>query len=146
MVKKKPCALVLDNTTLDKPYSKKEILVANHWSGKHTRLWGVNVMTLLWTEVESSGQQTSEHTKRRSVGRARMNIAYMPLEARSRTSKPRYVIFDGWYSNLDNSKLIGEIDSPWFTRLKENRQVGTDRREYMAVSEVEIPRRVWRQI
>ena len=43
--------LVLDDTTLDKPYAKRMELVSRHWSGKHKRVvWGINLLTLLWTD------------------------------------------------------------------------------------------------
>src|SRR5712692_3496382 len=51
MVKRDSGVLVLDDTTLDKPYSKKIALVTNHWSGKHKSVVrGINLITLLWTE------------------------------------------------------------------------------------------------
>jgi putative transposase len=43
--------LVLDDTTLDKPYAQKMDLVTYHWSGKHQRVVkGIALLTLLWTE------------------------------------------------------------------------------------------------
>jgi putative transposase len=43
--------LVLDDTTLDKPYAKNMDLVYHHWSGKHHRIVsGINITTLLWTD------------------------------------------------------------------------------------------------
>jgi hypothetical protein len=43
--------LVLDDTTLDKPYAQKMDLVTYHWSGKHRRVVkGIALLTLLWTE------------------------------------------------------------------------------------------------
>lgn len=42
--------LVMDDTTLDKPYSEKIDLVTYHWSGKHHRVVkGINLITTLWT-------------------------------------------------------------------------------------------------
>ena len=42
---------MLDDTTLDKPYAKRMELVSRHWSGKHKRVvWGINLLTLLWTD------------------------------------------------------------------------------------------------
>ena len=39
------------DTTLDKPYAKRMELVSRHWSGKHKRVvWGINLLTLLWTD------------------------------------------------------------------------------------------------
>ncbi len=40
--------LVIDDTTLDKPYARKIALVSTHWSGKHHRVVkGINLITLL---------------------------------------------------------------------------------------------------
>ncbi len=41
--------LVLDDTTLDKPYAHKMDLVTYHWSGKHQRVVK-GIALLLWTE------------------------------------------------------------------------------------------------
>jgi putative transposase len=43
--------LVLDDTTLDKPYAHVMGLVTRHWSGKHRAVvQGINLITLLWTD------------------------------------------------------------------------------------------------
>lgn len=42
--------LVLDDTTLDKPYARQMELVSRHWSGKHHRVvQGINLVSLVWT-------------------------------------------------------------------------------------------------
>jgi len=51
LVEKKKGLLVIDDTTLDKPYARKMDLVTRHWSGKHRRVvQGINLVTLLWTD------------------------------------------------------------------------------------------------
>lgn len=46
--------LILDDTTLDKPYAHRIELVTWHWSGKHHRVVkGINLLTLLWTDGEA---------------------------------------------------------------------------------------------
>jgi len=43
--------LVVDDSTLDKPYAKQIELVTRHWSGKHHRVVnGMNLTTLLWSD------------------------------------------------------------------------------------------------
>ena len=43
--------LVIDDSTLDKPYAKSIDLVTRHWSGKHHAVVrGINLTTLLWTD------------------------------------------------------------------------------------------------
>ena len=43
--------LVLDDSTLDKPYAKAIDLVTRHWSGKHHAVvHGINLISLQWTD------------------------------------------------------------------------------------------------
>src|SRR4028118_123622 len=43
--------LILDDTTLDKPYARQIELVTRHWSGKHHAVVnGINLLTLVWTD------------------------------------------------------------------------------------------------
>lgn len=143
MVKTNVGALVLDDMTLDKPYSKKIALVMNHWSGKHNGVVrGINLITLRWTDGEKLVSTDYRVYDKPFGGKTRNeHFRDLLLEARRRGIVPEYVIFDSWHSSLDNLKLIGEIGSHWFIRLKENRQVSTDgRQQYRAVSELEIPR------
>jgi hypothetical protein len=43
--------LVLDDTTLDKPYARKMDRVTDHWSGQHPRVvQGIALWTWLWTD------------------------------------------------------------------------------------------------
>jgi hypothetical protein len=49
MLEKGKGLLVLDDSTLDKPYAQK--IPYRHWSGKHHDLVkGINLLTLLWTD------------------------------------------------------------------------------------------------
>ncbi|MDP9317169.1 MAG: transposase, partial [Chloroflexota bacterium] len=44
--------LIVDDTTLDKPYARTIELVRQHWSGKHHRVvHGINLVTLLWSDA-----------------------------------------------------------------------------------------------
>ena len=46
--------LVLDDTTLDKPYAQQMELVTYHWIGKHQRVVrGIALLTLLWTDGQA---------------------------------------------------------------------------------------------
>src|SRR5512133_699891 len=51
LVHRKGGVLVLDDSTLDKPYAEKIELVGRHWSGKHKSVvWGINLITMVWTD------------------------------------------------------------------------------------------------
>jgi hypothetical protein len=51
----------------------------------------------------------------------------MLKEAHRRGFVPACVVFDSWYSGLDNLKLIRSFGWVWLTRLKSNRKVNPDR-------------------
>jgi hypothetical protein len=132
--------LVIDDSTLDKPYAKKIDLVVRHWSGKHHRVVsGINLITLLWTDGDRHvpcdyrifDKQKDKLTKND-------HCQAMLKEARQRGFQPRCVVFDSWYSGLENLKLIRSFDWIWLTRMKANRKVNPDQTGLRAVSEVEI--------
>ena len=55
LIDKRRGLLVVDDTTLDKPYAQKMGLVTHHWSGKHHAVVeDINLTTLLWTDGLSS--------------------------------------------------------------------------------------------
>ena len=135
--------LVLDDTTLDKPYAKKMDLVTRHWSGKHKRVvWGINLQTLVWSGFgegdrpcvipcdmrlyEAGGPTKNEQSRE------------MLAVASERGSRPECVLFDAWYSGLDNLKAVRDLGWHFLTRLPANRTVNADRTGHLAVSEVEV--------
>jgi putative transposase len=132
--------LVIDDSTLDKPYSKKIELVSGHWSGKHHRVVsGINLVTLLWTEGDRHIPVDYRiFDKKKDSLTKNDHFQAMVKEARQRGFEPAGVVFDSWYSGLENLKLIRSFGWDWLTRLKSNRKVNPDRQGLRAVSEVEI--------
>jgi hypothetical protein len=59
--------------------------------------------------------------------------------ADERTFHPGCVIFDSWYSSIDNLKLIRSLEWHWCTRLKSNRLVDPDHTGNRSVSDIDIP-------
>lgn len=121
-------ALVSDDSTLDKFYSRKIELVTRHWSGKHKRVvMGLNLVTLLWTDGEryipidyrlynkaKDGLTKNDHF------REMLQVAY------ERGFRPEYVCFDSWYASLKNLKLVNRLFGRWLTRLEADRLVDPD--------------------
>ncbi len=141
LVERERGVLVVDDTTLDKPYARKIALVHRHWSGKHHAVVdGINLITLVWTEGESlipcdwrvfdkpnDGITKNEH------------LAAMLLTAKQRGFAPECVLFDSWYASVDNLRLIRECGWRWLTQLRANRRVSTvDDRHNRAVSALPI--------
>jgi hypothetical protein len=133
--------LVVDDTTLDKPYGRQIDLVTRHWSGTHKRVvWGINLATLLWTDgravvpvdVRVYAKATDGLTKN-------AHLRDMLTTAAARGFAPESVLFDSWYSGLDNLKLLRRLGWRWMCRIKSNRQVNPDGTGNVAVSALTIP-------
>ena len=120
--------LILDDSTLDKPYAKKTGLVAHHWSGKHHEsVPGISLLTLLWTAQEEH-IPCDYRVYYKAQDQKTKNDHFLELlyKAKVRGFTPEYVCFDSWYSSLQNLKTIRSYGWHWFTRLKANRQVNPD--------------------
>jgi hypothetical protein len=132
--------LVIDDSTLDKPYAKQMELVTRHWSGKHHAVVsGINLITLLWTDGDRHVPVDYRvFDKKRDALTKNDHFQAMLREAHQRGFEPACVVFDSWYSGLENLKLIRSFGWMWLTRLKSNRKVNPDRAGSRAVSEVEI--------
>jgi putative transposase len=132
--------LVIDDSTLDKPYARKMELVTRHWSGKHHAVVsGINLITLLWTDGDRHVPVDYRvFDKARDALTKNDHFSAMLREAYARGFQPACVAFDSWYSGLENLKLIRSFGWTWLTRLKSNRKVNPDRTGLRAVSEVEV--------
>jgi putative transposase len=153
--------LVLDDTTLDKPYAQKIDLVSRHWSGKHHRVvYGINLLSLVWTQSDDSHDSHDGHDGQPS------RLPVLPLDfrvydvnadargqhftkndhframvtqAKARGLQPDYVAFDSWYAGLDNLKHLRREGFHFLARLKSNRQVNPDRSGLVEVSTLSVP-------
>jgi hypothetical protein len=141
MVRHNEGVLVIDDSTLDKPYSHSIELVTRHWSGKHQQVvQGINLVSTIWTDgsaivpvdfriycPEKDGKNKNEHF--RDMVRA----------AEERRFQPNCVIFDSWYSSIENLKLLRALQWHWCSRLKSNRLVDPDDTGNRPISDIEIP-------
>jgi putative transposase len=120
--------LVLDDTTLDKPYARHMDLVSRHWSGKHQRVVdGINLLTLLWTDGERYIPIDYRiYDKVRDGKTKNDHFRDLLAVAHERGFKPECVLFDTWYSALDNLKVVRGYGWRWLTRLRRDRQVNPD--------------------
>jgi putative transposase len=120
--------LIIDDTTLDKPYARKIALVHRHWSGKHRRVVaGINLTTLVWSDDTHAVPCDYRLFDKPNDGLTKNDHFRAMLQtALKRGFTPRYVCFDGWYSGLENLKYLRTLGWHWLTRLKENRLVNPD--------------------
>jgi len=117
--------LIVDDSTLDKPYAKAIELVGRHWSGKHHQVvQGINLVTLLWTDGERHIPCDYRLSAKGMDGLTKNDhFRHMIQSAHQRGFRPDCVLFDSWYSSLANLKLVRDLDWRWVTQLKRNRLV-----------------------
>jgi putative transposase len=129
--------LVLDDSTLEKPYSEFNALVYRHWSGKQKEVVsGINLITLLWTDgVRCVPVDYRVFDKDRDGKTKNDHFAEMLLEAHKRGFEPTLICFDSWYGSIDNLKLVRSLGWHFLTRLKANRQIRVVGSKLQAVSE-----------
>lgn len=137
-VQKKQGVLVIDDTTLDKPYARHIDLVTRHWSGKHHRVvWGINLQTMVWTDGKTA-LPCDFRVLDKAAATKQQTFRAMLTESKARGFAPQCVLFDSWYSALDNLKHLRQLGFHWLTRLKHNRLVDADSTGNRAVSSIEI--------
>lgn len=140
LIHKQNGVLVIDDSTLDKPYSQKIKPVTHHWSGKHHAVVkGINLISMVWTDgdlmmpvdyriYDMAGDQKTKND----------HFQEMLDKAKQRGFMPEAVLFDSWYSSLENLKRVRAHGWIFLTRLKENRKVSTDRSGQKQVSQIEL--------
>lgn len=130
--------LVVDDSTLDKPYAEKMDLVQRHWSGKHHAVVeGINLITLLWTDGDRHVPMDYRvYDKAGDALTKNDHFQHLLAAAYARGFQPECVVFDSWYSGLENLKRIRTLGWTWLTRLKANRQVNPDRSGLRPVAQV----------
>ena len=141
LVERKVGVLVIDDTTLDKPYASKMALVTQHWSGKHGRVVkGINLISLVWT-----GRACRLPCDFRIYNKAQDSLTKnehfrdMVQQAAEHGFEPELVAFDSWYSGLPNLKQLRSLNWHWLTQLKSNREVSIDRTGNRPISEIFFP-------
>lgn len=119
--------LVLDDSTLDKPYAQPGHmgLLTRHWSGKHRAVvQGINLLTLLWTDGARLVPVDYRLYDKAQDGLSKNDHFRQVLHtAQERGFSPACVVFDSWYSSLENLKCLRELGWNWLTQLKKNRLV-----------------------
>jgi len=131
--------LVIDDSTLDKPYARAVELVTRHWSGKHHAVvQGINLVTLLWTDGDRAIPCDYRVYDKADALTKNDHFAAMLVAARERGFRPQCVAFDGWYSSLSNLKLVNSFGWRWLTRLKCNRLVNKGREGLRALADTAV--------
>jgi len=140
LVDKLKGVLSLDDTTIDKPYAQKIKPVSHHWSGKHHAVVkGINLISMVWNDGDLMMPVDYRVYDMAGDGKTKNDHFQEMLDtAKKRGFKPEAVLFDSWYSSLENLKRVRAHGWIFLTRLKENRKVSTDRSGHKKVSDLEL--------
>ena len=100
--------MIVEDTTLDKLYSKKIGFVRYQWSEEHHRtVKGIGLITLIWTDGEKilpvyfRIYDIDEDEKSKND-----HFLNMLEKVKEHGLKPKFVMFDTWYASVKNLKDI----------------------------------------
>lgn len=140
--------LVIDDTTLDKRYSRENELARKQYSGnEHGLVNGINIVNLLWTNSEKCVPVDYRVYQKEIDGKTKNDLFTELLKkALKRGFSPLYVLFDSWYSSIENLKFIRSQGLKFICNLKSNRIVSCNRIQ-LAISDLKLAnkqvRKVW---
>ena len=140
LVDKTRGVLVIDDSTLDKPYAQKIELVTHHWSGKHHAVVkGISLVSMVWTDGDLMLPVDYRVYDKAGDGKTKNDHFQIMIDtAKLRGFTPEAILFDSWYAGLANLKRIRLYGWIFLTRLKANRLVALDRQGYSQISKLEI--------
>jgi putative transposase len=117
--------LIIDDTVLAKPFSRKLAMLSRHWSSSDRRyLTGINCVLVIWTDGDTR-VPVAARLYENSSGRSKLDLAIEMLQQVHRLLKPHvdYVLFDSWYAATKLLKQVRHLGWHWVTRLKSNRKL-----------------------
>jgi putative transposase len=139
LIKKEGGSLVIDDSVLDKPYSREIPLVKKQYSGKHHRpVKGIDIVNVLWTDGEKMIPIDYRVYDPTRDGKTKNDHAREMLGmAKKRELKPQYVLMDAWFTSIGNLKAIEAHGWKWIGEIKCNRQVSVKKGEYVRVENLD---------
>lgn len=140
--------LVVDDTLLNKQYSRDNELARKQYSSNEHRLInGISLVNLLWTNLEKCVPVDYRIYQKEINGKTKNDLFIELLKkAKIRGFTPTYVLMDSWYSGIENLKFIRNQNWKFICNLKSNRIISCNRIQ-MAISDLSLAnkqvRKVW---
>lgn len=140
--------LNVDDSTLDKPYSRHMELVCYCWSGKHHRVvQGLNVITLYYTDPQGRSLPVNYRVYDKAEKKTKNEyFREMLAEVLEWGLKPNFMTADSWYSCVDNLKTVRKHSMGLMFAVESNRSVSIEKGTWQQVQMLDIPesgRMVW---
>ena len=131
----------VDDSILDKPYSRYMALVGHFWSGKHHRIVkGIDLITLYYTDKFENHAPINFRLYDKAEGKTKNDYFLdMLTEVLGRGVEPAFVTGDSRYSGTKNLKAIKNDDLGIMSALKSNRPVSVEEGGYVQVRTLDIP-------
>lgn len=143
--------IIGDDSVLDKKYSRNNELAKKQYSGNaHGLINGICLVNLLWTN--NSGEEYIPadyrvYNKEFDDKSKNSHFRDMLKRAKNRGFCPIYVLFDAWYSSIENMKLITrKLEWKFICNLKSNRQVSVVKNEYMPIADLDLADKQVKQV
>lgn len=138
--------LVLDDSTLDKRYSRVNELAKNQYSGnEHGLVYGINTVNLLWTDKEKFIPIDYRIYRKGTVDNQNKNknqlFREMLKRAVNKGFSPLYVLFDTWYSSIENLKFIRSLKLKFICSVACNRKVSVTKGIYVSVQDLKLTKK-----
>ena len=133
--------LVFDDTVLDKPFARHMGLVGRFWSGRHRRVvQGIDLVTAVWTDGDGLWPCDYRLADPADAPRRTKNdhLRDMLAVAKARGLAPACVLFDCWFSGLENLKAVRSCGWVFLTQVRCNRRVNPDRTGNRSISACDI--------
>lgn len=131
----------VDDSVLDKPYSKHIELVGHFWSGKHHAVVkGLNLITLYYTDPKGHHLPIDFRLYDKSEGKTKNDyFLEMLQEVIEWGLSPAVVTGDSWYSSVNNLKAIREYGLGLLFAVEANRRVSEAKGTWSQVQNIDIP-------
>ena len=123
-----PCGILcLDDSVIEKNHSSKIGLTAWQYSGNaHAVVNGIGMVNLIFSQPEKDNFTPIDfriYDKKNDNYTKNDHFRKMLGLAKKRGILPSVVVFDSWYSSLNNLKFINSVGWNWVTNLRKNRAV-----------------------
>jgi SRSO17 transposase len=124
--------LIVDDSVQNKQYSQHIGLVQRQYSGaEHGLVRGIDIVNLVHFDGQDFYPIDYRIYAPKVAGRTKNDLfGEMLMAAKTRKGiRARTVLFDSWYSSVDNLKLIAFLKMVFFAPIKDNRLVSLSREE-----------------
>lgn len=131
----------IDDTVLDKPYSRHMDLVGHFWSGKHHRtVKGLNLITLYYSDKQGRSVPINYRVYDKADNKTKNDYFLEMLDqVLAWGLKPSYATGDSWYSSASNLKAVKNHGLGLMFAIESNRTVSVEKGTWVQVQNLDVP-------